>query len=247
MDYLEEIKAETLIAASGIETIEDFTIRSSGIFYRNYSGDCMNNERNTINVSRNSLYHLLPEGLFIKENSLTKKTFQEQHDKLKEIKENISLFFQPFDSTFFKLTFEFEKNLQAIADKGNSVFLPDFVFEEPVVENPNPYIRRIMVLLPFVYELRGNIPLLKDILKNVLAAQKVDAIKKNPFFLRFIIHKERLSKQQFLKMDRDVEVFFDFFQQWFLPVEIECDFRIKDYKEASALRKILILDYNTHL
>jgi len=247
MNYLEEIKAETIIASSGVDDIDDFNIKSSGIFYRNFSGDYMSNDRNTINVSRNSLYHLLPEGLFLKENSLTQKTLQEQHDKIKEIKENISLYFQPFDMAFFKLTFELEKILQAIADKGNSVFLQDFVFDDPAFESPNPYIRKIMVLLPFVYELRGNIALLKDILKHVFAARKVDAIKIKPFFWRFIIHKERLSKQEYLKMDREVDVFFDFFQQWFLPVEIDCDFRIKDYKEKFVLKKLFILDYNTHL
>lgn len=249
----EEIKAETLISQMDIK--ENLAVRMRGIFSRNYSEDLINitnEEDNTVfELSRDSIFHLLPEGLFFKENQLKKDSkptfdFEKELSELEKQKKAISLFFSPFDTEYFKLSLGLEKKLNAITEKGNRILINIFG-DEPEIDTKNEYISKIKILLPFVSHLRGNITLLIDILKNVFSVEKIEIKKKDTFYDRFIIHKEGLSKEEYRSMDEKLTEFFDFFSQWFLPVEMEYDYRIKDYKEQFILGKTLLLDYNTHL
>ena len=76
---------------------------------------------------------------------------------------------------------------------------------------------------------------------------KIEIKEKGTFHKQFIIHKGGLSKEEYQSMDEGLIDFFDFLRQWFLPVEVEYDYRIKDYKNSFTLGNTLLLDYNTHL
>ena len=248
---LEETKAETLI--SQIDINENISVRLSGIFSRNYSDDLISvsNEKDKtfLEISRDGIFRLLPEGLFFKENlkkSIIKDDFESKYKKFKEKKERIEMFFQPFDTEYFKLNLGLEKKLNAISEKGNNALL-SALEDEAEIDTSNEYISKMKILLPFVSHLRGNHILLVDILKNVLDAEKIEIKEIRPLYLRFIIHKEGLSKEEYKSMDKALNGFFDFFRQWFLPVEVEYDYRIKDYKAPFKLGSTLLLDYNTHL
>ncbi len=250
----EEMKAETLISQMDIN--EDLDVRMQGIFFRNYSDDliCVGNEDNkiTLELSRDSIFHLLPEGLFFKEDQLKKTDdksnfdFNKEQHELKKRKKAVLSFFRPFDTEYFKLTLELEKKLNALAEKGNTVFT-EALWDDFEPDTNNEYISKIKPLLPFISQLRGNLPLLADILRNIFLAEKVEWTILRSLYVRCIIHKERLSKEEYQKMDKEIVVFFGFFRQWFLPVEVEYDYRIKDYKQSFILGNTLILDYNTHL
>jgi len=254
-----DVKAETLISQMDIK--ENLHVHLQGIFSRNYSEDLIsvtnekgkeNGENRTIlELSRDGIFHLLPEGLFFKEEQLKKDSnsnfdFDKEKTKLEEQKKAALLFFSPFDTEFFNLSFELEKNLNAIAEKGNKVFINAFECE-PEIDTKNEYISKIKILLPFVSHLRGNLAFLTDILKNILSVEKIEIRTIRPFYMQFIIHKESLSKEEYQAMDKDLADFFVFFRQWFLPVEAEYDYRIKDYKGSFILGNTLLLDYNTHL
>ena len=248
----EEIKAETLIAC--IDDSLNFYVQNLGIFFRNYSEDIFSIEKdkdsdNVINLSRDGVFHILPEGLFFNEDFLKSKNkpgydFKEVFKKFKDEKEKINSFFRPIDTEFFKLSFELEKKLNEISEKGN-----EFIIESLLIgcnlATGNEYIRKMKILLPFVSEIRGNLRLLKDFLQ-IIFLSKVEIIKKD-FSIMFIIHKRGLSKEEYLKMDNDLIAFFDFVYEWFLPVEIEYGYKIKDYEEPFVLGHSLILDYNTYL
>jgi len=251
---IEEIKAETLISQTDIEE-ENINVVMQGIFSRNYSEDLIsitNEKDNTvIELSRDGIFHLLPEGLFFNENQLKKANrpdfdFEKELKELENQKEAILLFFKPFDTKYFKLSLEMEKKLNAVVERGNRIFLDAF-WDEPEIETKNEYISKIILLLPFVSHLRGNMALLIDILKNIFSVKKIEIEKKGAFYHRFIIHKEGLSKEEYQSMDKSLIDFFHFFRHWFLPVEMEYDYRIKDYKEPFILGSTLLLDYNTHL
>ena len=258
-DYISvgEIKAETLISQMDIK--EDIEVHLQGIFSRNYSDDLISiaNERGKkeeenitiLDLSRDGIFHLLPEGLFFRENlikNMLKHDFDSKYKKFKEEKERIELFFQPFDTEYFKLSLELEKRLNTVAEKGNSTLM-NTLEDEPEIDTKHKYISKIKILLPFVSQLRGNHILLIDILKNVLLAEKIEIKEIKPLYMRFIIHKAGLSKEEYKSMDEDLIDFFDFFCQWFLPVEIEYDYRIKDYKNSFTLGNTMLLEYNTHL
>ena len=243
------INAETLVALW--ELTEDIRIRPEGVFSRNYSEDIRKIEPDidkiTLSVARDGIVHLLPDALFFKENQLKEdekkgNDFMTSYDKIKKKKNEIFQFFQPFDTAFFTVSLELEKKLNEITKKGNRIFLQE-------IENPtnNEKIDKIIPLIPFANKIKGNQSLLTDLLKNLLDVEKIEVKKINPFHTRFYIHKEGLSKDEFLDLDEEIATFFDFFCHWFLPIEQKFDFRIKDKKQPFILGESLILDYNTHL
>jgi hypothetical protein len=247
MENMREIKAETLIS---LIDVSDFTVQMQGIFFRNYSEDLTSitddNNGQIFNLSRDGIFHLLPEGLFFEKNQLKDDDFKKKYDALKEKKKRIDLFFQPFDTEYFKLSLKLEKKINAVSEQWNA-FFSTFFFDNLELEHDNAYIYKLKTLLPYVSELKGNHKLLVDILKIILECEKVEIIELKPFFKRFIFHKECLSKEAYQQMTEKILAFFNFFQEWFLPFEIEYDYRIKDRKQRFYLGKILLLDYNTNL
>ena len=251
LTYTGEVKAETLISQMDIKG--DVDVRMKGVFSRNYSDDLINitndKDKTILELSRDGIFHLLPEGLFFEENrirNISKNDFGNEYEQFEEEKRKIQSFFRIFDTACFKLSLELEQKLNAIAEQGNSIFINTF-WDEPEFDTNNKYIAGIKTILPFVSHLRGNFMLLTDVLKSVLSAEKIEIKEISPFYKRFIIHKEGLSKEKYQTMDESLAVFFDFFCQWFLPIEVEFDYRIKGYKEPFTLGNTLLLDYNTHL
>jgi len=249
----EEVKAETLVSQMKIS--EDFGLRWSGIFFRNYSDDLMSvkneDEKTVIELSRDGVFQLLPEGLFFDEDHLKRKSksgydFKKEQAEIEKLKKTMFAFFNPFDAHYFSMSVEMEKKLNHISQDGNAMMM-NFFGNEPEIDTDNEYILKIKPLLPFTSYLRGNIALLTDILKNVFSVEKIEIRKIKPLFLRFVIHKDGLNKEQYLSMYNNLIAFFDFFGQWFLPIEIEYDYQIKSYKDTFKLGNTLILDYNTYL
>jgi len=256
MKYLDEyhdnkeIKAEILISLMNVDKILNIYMR--GAFSRNYSGDLIGISNKEAELSRNGIFHLLPEGLFFENNrirDIIKNSFDEKYRQFKNEKREILSFFQPFDTEYFKLSLSLEENLNTVVEQGNVIFSNIFLSETDTTIN-NDYISKIKKLLPFVSQLRGNFPVLIDILKYILKVEKIDTRidkKQTCYKCTFFIHKEGLSKAAYMEMDEKLDDFFKFFSEWFLPVEMKHDYRVKDYKERFNLSKMLLLDYNTNL
>ncbi len=242
-----DIKAEAIV--SQLE-LPEFVVRNKGIFHRNYSDDLISikeeNNIPVIEVSRDGTFHLLPEGVFFKESRLKindKHLLDKENDRVREEKAKIELFFRPFETKYFQLGLELESRLNEIAEKGNRI-LSDYLFKGMDINTENSYIQALFPLLPYVSELKGNMNLLRDLLQTIFLV-KVE-IRINGLFLFFIIHRSKLLKSDYFPMDYEIACFFDFFTEWFLPVEVDFDFRIKDYEENFCLGSSLLLDYNTH-
>lgn len=244
----EDIKAETIV--SQLE-IPQFAVRNKGIFYRNYSDDLVSiKEENNfplIELSRDGIFHLLPEGLFFKENRLKindKHVLEQENDKIRNERAKIDQFFLPFETRYFQLSLELESRLNEIAEKRNHI-VSDYLFEGVEIDTQNSYIQSLLPLLPYISDLRGNFELLRDLLQIIFSA-KVE-FRRNGLSLFLVIHKRKLQKGEYFSMDDELKHFFDFFTEWFLPIEVDFDFRIKDYDEKFTLGSPLLLDYNTHL
>jgi hypothetical protein len=247
------IKAETLVAQFGMQ--HELFVQMKGVFARNYEDDLLSFEnerdRTTATLARDSIFHLLPQGLFCDENFLSggnKSTFEFEklHRELKRKTKDALSFFQPFDTTFFKLTLEFEHILNNLAIAGNSTLIKAFL-DNPVEDTENIYLSKLFKLLPFASQIRGNIPFFVDILKITISADHIEIRYIKPLHKRFIIHKHGLSKEEFHSLEADMIQLFDFLRNWFLPVEQRFDYRIKDYTQPFKIEDSSILDYNTHL
>jgi len=245
----QNIAAETLLALW--DDIPNLKVICESIFARNYSEDLnridADHDSTTVYLTRDGIRHLLPEGLFFAENQLNEgkirgNDFKSAYYKMKKQRKEVQAFFQPYDTELFKLTIEGERKLNNLFKTGNKIVLP----EQPETSK-NEYINKIIPLLPYASMLRGNFPLLIDLLKFVFEVEKIEVKEVKPLCSRFVIHKEGLSKEEYLYMNEEIKIFFDFFRHWFLPFEKEYDFKLKDTKHPFKFEKSLILDYNTHL
>lgn len=266
---VEHIKAETLLSTF-TSSCSDILIETQGVFSRNYNDDVISLEVSdeyknflTLALSRDSVFHILPEGLFFKEEvlrELAKKgdsdKFKAEEERIRKEKKKILLFFQPFDTVYFRLRFELEKQLNKLSENRIKA-LTDKIFDVyPIEEDAkNPFIRRIVPLLPYASEIRGNMLLMKDVLKKAFYPAQIDlyTIRQRKesgnwkSLLKIIVHIEKLSAAQFRNLKKEADVFGRFFYEWFLPVDLEYHLKIKDTRERFVLGKAMTLDYNTYL
>ena len=255
--------------ASFMDSFSNVNVEFQGIFSRNYQNDItgvdevVGSKANNLNISlsRDSLFHVLPEGLFFNENTLKKlngekneEKFKAEDERINKEKQKLKLFFNPFDKTYFGLRFELEKKLNQIAQNRTQI-LTDELFDIYNINGKNKLIRKCFPALPIASEFRGNRLLCKELLKNIFFPAAIDlniCKKRNRSgqtrrYTKTIIHIEKLSTAEFRELKRDIDDFGLFFYEWFLPVDMGYEFKIKDTKEAFVLGKAMTLDYNTYL
>jgi len=264
----ENIKAESFLS-SMLESLSAINLEFQGVFSRNYYNDIIYIDQDNyfgrdmlnVNLSRDSIFHILPEGLFFRENELRKVQKEKNPEKFKALSEKIIRekqkllsFFYPFDKTYFGLRFELERQLNDLAENRTSVLM-DELFGIYQIEEKNDFIRRLIPLLPLASEIRSNIMVWRDILKNIFYPADIDvriADKQNEAgtmqrIVKTTIHIEKLSNREFKKIKKEVDVFAHFFYEWFLPADMGYAFKIKDTKERFVMGSEMTLDYNTQL
>lgn len=266
-----DIKAESIIAV--LSDKDKPEVFAQGYFYRNFCEDIVeiSNEPNgniVIALSRDGIYHLLPEALFFfekrllikKKGSIIKAEIPQEEAIKKEIEkqnaEKIQLlaFFKFFDTKYFATSLVLEKKIFQIENiKINFILIHFFGYD--INNTDNQYIIKIAPLLIHAYQIRGDLLLLQKILSAVLNS-RVEINKRNTFndelfeaimSLEFIVHIEGLSLKEYRALNEAYEPFFLFVSEWFLPFELDYRYRIKDKVQAFVLNKPLILDYNTQL
>jgi len=255
LDYIngnsnvQEIRAETLLSLEDLHGFSVQTKENSGTFYRNYSSDLIeyDSSSNTITLSRDGIYNVLPEGLFFEEDELkSRKNFEKSREKIKEKKRDISHFFQPFDTEYFNLSLALEKQINNISEKGNTILL-DLFFDNDNIGAAAKTWSAASLLLPQIGQIKGNEYAIGNILKTILDAKKVELIETDCNTKRFIIHIPNLSKEEYFEKTQQVSGIFTILEEYFLPFDIAYDFKIKDRTQKFIVGENLILDYNTNL
>ena len=266
---LDNLKAESILT-SLMDSLAGTNPEFQGVFSRNYYNDIISMDEEkvldkyllNIKLSRDSLFHILPEGLFFRENELRKVAKEKNEEKFKALeekiireKQKIISFFYPFDKTYFSLKFDLEKKLNELSENRTRILLDKLFNIYRLEGETNPLIRRMYPLIPLASEIRSNKLIWRDILKtlffpanvDVRIAEKryADGIRRN--IVKATIHIEKLSNEEFNAIKRDVDVFARFFYEWFIPADMGYEFKVKDVKERFVLGKVLTLDYNTQL
>ena len=264
---LDLIKAESFLT-SMMESIEGTNLEFQGVFSRNYYNDIFYIDQEkvldkfqlNIKLSRDSLFHVLPEGLFFRENELRKAAKEKNIEKFKALEEKIIRekkkilsFFYPFDKAYFGLRFELERKLNEFAENRIQIWIDKLLDIYGLNDVKNNLIRRILPLLPLASEIRSNRMIWKGILQSIFFPAHVDiqiapktntaGIRRN--IVKTTIHIEKLSNEEYQSIKKDVDTFARFFYEWFIPVDMGYEFKVKDVKERFVLGKDLTLDYNT--
>ena len=266
---LDKIKAEAYLT-SLMESIAGIRLDFQGVFSRNYNEDIItidqekvfDRQQLNIKLSRDSLFHILPEGLFFRENELRKAAKEKNENKFKALEEKIIRekrkilsFFYPFDKTYFNLRFNLERKLNEVSGNYSPLLMAKLFDIYGLDEETNPLIRRIIPLLPLASEIRSNKTIWINILQSQFFPAKVDvkitekvnsAGIKRPT-VKTTIHIEKLSNEEFLSLKKDIDPFAHFFYEWFIPADMDFSCKVKDMRERFVLGKALTLDYNTQL
>lgn len=245
-----EIKAETWLAATQ-PSRKEWIAHTKGIFSRDYAEDIRscNPEDARLELSRDGLYEILPNGLFFKGTELQgidPSDFEWTEKVLKQRLERIKTVLLPFDSSYFNHSLALEHELNdTLAEKSQLVLQP--FFGNDFSDERNPYIRMMAPLIPQVAHIRGNYRFLCKAITNILGYKITFKLTHNR--LRFIVNRPGLDRHDLLSYLDELEPFFRFVEEWFVPFELECDFKVRDYERDDRIEgpNKLLLDYNATL
>lgn len=247
----QELKAELLLSTF-CPDVDEWNAHYGSFFSRNYSGDLRSchEENHSVTISRNGIFDILPEKLFFDENELRYLETRDLAFKLSEVYEeekNIKAYFLPFDSFFFNQSLRLHKIASHLLDDKTKLLLKVF-FDYDIDAEENPYVRMMAPLLLHVADIRSDIELIKSILETVLDC-KVEYRILSPDQMLFIVHKLQLDSKEYAAFMKDLKPLFQFVKYWFMPMEMECDYRVKDFVQRFILsdERALVLDYNTQI
>ncbi len=179
LKYHRKIKTEVLIAElqdnAGLKN-GDYTVSNQSTFTRAYGGDLktarlgVDNDKISIELARNGLYDILPEGLFHQQAiSKSTKSYIERRKVIKEEEQSSRSFFSPIENEFFFQRLQIEQNERALLN-GFGHLKNDFLFDFWKIspEIPKTYAIRLITLLPFCHKIAGDIELTRISLEKIL-------------------------------------------------------------------------------
>lgn len=246
-----ELLAELLVSVY-FPDVKSWNAEYGSFFSRNYSGDLksVNTETNTVSLARNGLYDILPEKMFFDVDDLR---FRESRDLAQRIDEvyaeekNIKDYFLPLDSFFFNQSCRFRATAAHIVDN-EAKWLLRLLFDFDLDAEANPYVKLMAPLLLHVTEIRADLDLISHILAEILGCH-VDYQLNHQDEVLFVVHKWDLSSAEYHAFVDEIKPLFDFVALWFIPMEMDCIYKVKDYHQPFILsfERPLVLDYNTHI
>jgi hypothetical protein len=268
-----DLRAESIVAALFYFKTK-FDVNTLGCFFKNYCEDIIEvtedgtNESLTLDLSRDGIYHLLPESLFFHENRLLikkrghlKKSEVSQADAIKEEikkqnteKKKLLSFFKFFDTQYFLTSLMLEKTIFDIENEKTTLIIKS-IFNFDIASEDNPHIKKMACFLIYASQIRGDLFLLQKILSVILNCcveikkrnKHIDGLSETILSIEFLVHIEGLSLKEYVDLNAEYEPLFYFVGEWFLPFEMDYSYKIKDKTQQFVLQKPLILDYNTQL
>ena len=251
-----EIKAELLLNHLYPEMSEQWIVEAKGTFYRNYSEDVMAIEENLqmVTLSRESFLKLLPQGLIAPDDELKGRNFEQKYEVLRKKKIQLEEFFRPRDTFSFRRALRVEKIVAQLLEEKLDFILEKY-FHCKRAEESNPYIRELMVMLPYVSKLRANFGWIRDVLELLLACRVTMSFSRYDWgeriqdvqpMVRYLVWISNLNSETYKKLEQYLEPLRTFICEWFIPFDTLCLIEVKDEK-AVTLDQSMILNYNTKL
>lgn len=244
------IKAETWLAATH-PSQREWVARTKGIFSRDYAEDLRScdPEQSSVELSRDGLYEILPNGLFFKGTELQgvdPSDFAWTERVLKQRYERIKTALLPFDSSYFNHSLALEHQLNDTLAEKNDLLLQTLTGKD-FSEEHNPYIRPMALMLLQAARIRGDYRFLSKYITLILGYKTDYKLTENR--VRFIVNRPDLDRKAFLNYLDELEPFFRFVEEWFVPFELQCDFKVRDYERDDRIEgpNRLLLDYNATL
>ena len=198
---LSDINVEVIIADL-IERGFDFNkiiVKHEGLFKRNYSKDISDVYFDMVIdvlvffVSRDSLYDILPEGLFHHTfDNLCADNRNQEFEKLGQEEDNARRFFLPFDNEFFYQNIKLEIELRKFFRNPDYFFQKLFFYDKNI---PDKFIRKLTTYLLFSNSIIGNLELTAHCLSDIIG----EKVEKSKYYLSKKSNSSEIKDEHLLK------------------------------------------------
>ena len=252
-----EVGAEMLLNYLYPELTHEWIVSNKGSFYRNYSDDIMSlylKERQ-VELSRDGFLKLLPEGVLTNDDEFKKVDVAEKYKILKRREHLLNEAFLPFDTFYFRYFMMVE---QQVADLLNTKleYILNQYFGFNLEAEKNPYVRRVAVLLPFAKQWRGDFPMIRNLLAGLFGCEVEMRQGRYSFsdttqcrlpLVRYDLLIDGLEAEKFRELYSQLMPLNNFITEWFIPMEVVCQIKIKEHNQPQQVNTRLVLDYNSEL
>lgn len=230
------------------ERMEQWTVNTRGTFYRNYNRDSMDIDlqQNNVQLARDGLMRLLPEGIFSNERSKQKESREQEKWRLQLVREA----FMPLDTFTFRTDLKLEHEVDEILMDGW-----DFVVRK--VFGYSTANTEIAGLLPLIRNRKGDLQFIQALLATLCQCHVTmdfshryshsDSTRRWVPLARYELLIPDLSAQEYLTLNDKLQPLRDFIQEWLVPFDVKCDIVIKHHGQEQEPGEKLILDYNSEL
>lgn len=246
-----EISAEILLNYLYPERMEQWTATNRGTFYRNYNHDAMevDLQQNNVQLARDGLLRLLPEGIFHNQRSKEEESEEQTKWRMMLLREA----FVPVDS------FHFRTQLQLENEVSNLLLEEwDFVREEvlgyTVTDTSYPEVAH---LLPLIRNYKGNLPFIQTLLSTLCKCpvtmdrshrySRSDSTVRWLPMVCFELQIPNLTAEEYRALNQKLNPMVLFIQEWLVPFDVKCEIVIRHHGKKQVPGEDLILDYNTEL
>ena len=241
---------------------DDVPVRVStkGIFLSNYCEDLLEVDTSDlkthrISLSRDGLFHLLPEALFVEENRL--RDPKQKGKPFTPEKEHILDFFVPFDSEFFQVTLGLDKVVQNLESHSVDILLK-YLYGIDVQAIRNLEIKKALPFILQASEIRGDYVLIDRLMTAITGFQtEIQQVFRSfsdascgeydVAVARIVFHIPSLTNKEYAVQYQELGEFVQFVAEWFFPAEQAYEYAIKEKGHRFVLDGALTLDYNTYL
>lgn len=254
---LAEVNAEMLLDYLYPECNKQWIVQNMGVFYRNYNPDILDVDTNNhlVKLSRDSFLKLLPQRLIVLENELKGNNIKERFEEIQKRIRLLEDTFRPFDTFWFRRKLAAERQVSELLNH-KLEFVLKYFFDFDLLGETNQYIKETAVLLPYINRLKGNMNFVRQLLASVVNCQ-VTLLKRTQVkddysacqfpSLVFQLLIPDLSAEAFDLKEQELNPYFQFVKEWFVPYDIHCEMKIKSDVCSHSLNNKLILDYNSVL
>ena len=255
---ISQVSAEMLLNYLFPEMEGQWLADNKGSFYRNYSRDilALYADEKRVELSRDGFLKLLPQGLMGGENDLRNaKDVLEKSKELEHRKHLLHEAFLPLDTLHFRRYMQIEQKVAAIlSDKIEYILKQYFSFD--LTAEQNPYVRSLAVLLPFAKNTRANMLMMRRILSKLLGCQVImtqgrysesDSTRSWVPMVRYDLIMPGLDAETYKARSAELEPLANFIREWFMPAEVYCQIKIKEYGQPQRTNMRLTLNYNTEV
>ena len=255
---ISQTRAEMLLNYLFPEMAERWIADCKGSFFRNYNSDVMAlyPDEQKVELSRDGFLKLLPQGLLNNEDDLKKaKDIVAKTRELERRRHRLEEAFLPLDTLHFRRSLKMERQIAELLD-GKVEYLLKQYFGFDLAAEQNPYVRQVAVLLPYAKQIRGDFHRLQRMMEVLFQCQvdmkegrysESDSTVRWVPMVRYDLLIAGLDAEEYKAINAEVQPFADFLCEWFVPAEVLCQVRIKEYGQPQQTNTRLTLDYNTEV